>query len=125
MASIILAHNQQILCTVEENYGCNFRVKTDCPIQNKCLTPKVVYEAEVTNSSDGELKTSYSLTKTTCKERHGNYITLFNYRDRMKDTELSKYIWSLTDQYKRLRVKWSIFKKVTKNSAKLTTASYI
>lgn len=73
-ASTILAQNRQILCPVDENYGCNCRVKTDCPIQNRCLTPQVVYEAEVKNSSDKELKAYYSLTKTTCKERHRNYL---------------------------------------------------
>ena len=42
MVSLILAHNQQLLCPVKENYGCYCRVKIDCPMQNKCLTPQVV-----------------------------------------------------------------------------------
>ena len=59
MGSIISAHNRQILCSVEENYGCNCKVKTDCPMQNKFLTPKVVYKTKVTNNTDEELQICY------------------------------------------------------------------
>ena len=49
------------------------RVKTDCPMQSKCLAPQVVYEAEVTNIADQELKIYYGLTETIFKERHQNH----------------------------------------------------
>ena len=65
-------------------------MKTDCPMQNKCLTPQIVYEAEVTNSTDEEFKSYYGLTKTTFKESYRNHKTSFDNRDCMKDTELSK-----------------------------------
>ena len=80
MGPIISAHNRQILCPVEETYGCKQRVKTDCPMQEKYLTPQVLYEAEVT---DEEMKIYYGLTKTTFKERHRNHKILFNNRDCM------------------------------------------
>ena len=69
-------------------------------MQYKCLAPQVVYEAEVTNSAKEELKICYGLTETTFTERHRDLETKFNKRYHMKDTELSKYIWSLKDQNK-------------------------
>ena len=54
----------------------------------------------VTKSNGKELKIYFDLTETTFKERHWNYKTSFNNRGRMKDTELSKYTWSLKDQSK-------------------------
>lgn len=77
-------------------------------MQSKCLTPQVVYEAEVTGITDEELKIYYSLTETTFKERHQNHKTAFNNKDHMRDTELSKYVWSLKDQNKTTHIKWSI-----------------
>ena len=38
-------------------------------MQSKCLTPQVVCEAEVTNSTDEELKIYYGLTEANFKER--------------------------------------------------------
>ena len=75
MGPIFSANNQQILHPVEETHICNCRVKTDCPIQNKSLTPQVVYEAEVTKSTGDKLKIYHGLTKTTFKEKHRNHKT--------------------------------------------------
>lgn len=112
MGSIISAHNRQILCSVKENYGCNCKVKTDCPMQNKFLTPKVVYKTKVTNNTDEELQICYGWTKTTFKERHRNHKTSFSNKDRIKDTELLKCIWLLKDQNKTSRIKLNVTEKV-------------
>ena len=50
--------------------------------------------------------------EATFKERHQNYKIPFTNRGRMKGIELSKYICSLRDQNKILRIKRSIDKKV-------------
>ena len=63
-----MRHRIDRCCPVEENYGCNCRVKEDCPMQNKYLTPQIVHEAEITKSTDEELKIYYGLTETTFKE---------------------------------------------------------
>ena len=49
---IIASHNKSILCPKAEEYGCNCRNKDSCPLQNQCLTPKVIYEATVVNNSE-------------------------------------------------------------------------
>ena len=39
------------------NYDCNCRNKSDCPLDNKCLTPSIVYKGigSVTNKPDKEV----------------------------------------------------------------------
>ena len=51
ISSIIASHNKSILCPKATEYGCNSRKKELCPLQNQCLTPKVIYEASVVNNS--------------------------------------------------------------------------
>ena len=41
--SIISGHNKQILHPKPQQYGCNSREKNNCPLDNKCLTPQIVY----------------------------------------------------------------------------------
>ena len=50
ISSIILSNHKNILNPVlNTEYGCNCRSKESCPLQNKCLTPKIVYRADVRN----------------------------------------------------------------------------
>ena len=52
MASLIAMHNWSILNPNDQVYGCSCRVRNDCPLQHKCLTPGIVYQAAVTNNKD-------------------------------------------------------------------------
>ena len=50
MALLTASHSRYIL---EPNYqvcGCNCRVRNNCPLHNKCLTPEMVYQATATNN---------------------------------------------------------------------------
>ena len=55
MESIISSHNHAILNPdVSLDYECNYRSRNKFPLQNKCLTPKIVYRANVKNDiNDG------------------------------------------------------------------------
>ena len=35
-----------------------------CPLQNKCLTPNIVYQAEITNTVDDEKRVYLGLSET-------------------------------------------------------------
>ena len=35
-----------------QDYGCNCSKKNECPMQNMCLKPNIIYEATVTNNTD-------------------------------------------------------------------------
>ena len=52
MKSIISGHNKQVLHPKPQTKGCNCRDKNTCPLDNKCLTPKVTYQTDVTNDTD-------------------------------------------------------------------------
>ena len=55
MASIISYHNRAILNPdTSLEYGCNSRSRNEYPLQNKCLTPMIVYRANVKNAIDDE-----------------------------------------------------------------------
>ena len=46
MCSVLSRHNKKILSTKKFQYGCNCRSKTECPLDNNCLTKnykKVLY----------------------------------------------------------------------------------
>ena len=48
ISSIISSHNKDILNPFSNTVsGCNCISKESCPLQNKCLTPKIVYRADV------------------------------------------------------------------------------
>ena len=48
ISSIISSHNKDILNPFSNTeYGCNCISKESCPLQNKCLTRKIVYRADV------------------------------------------------------------------------------
>ena len=52
MASIIASNNKTILRPNIQDYGCNCRKKKESPMQDKCLTQNIIYEATVTNNND-------------------------------------------------------------------------
>ena len=56
VASILSVHNRNTLYPKKSEFGCNGRSKTDCPFDNKCLTPKIVYLADVRNDTNDEKK---------------------------------------------------------------------
>ena len=68
MNSIISAHNRSILNPPKTNYGRNCRDNTNCPLQNQCLTPNIVYQADVSNNLDNEKKVYLGVSETPFKE---------------------------------------------------------
>ena len=125
MGSVISSHNQQILRPKATSFGCNCRGrnKANCPLEGKCLTPHLIYQADVTNNIDDEYKFYYGLTETTFKERYNNHTKSFRHFRYETETELSKYIWKLTQENKIPTIKWKIiqivYSKVKLNFCKL------
>ena len=71
-----------------------------------------MYQAEIKNDKDPETKTYIGLAETPFKDRFRNHTKSFNHRKYSKETELSKYIWSLKDQEKVPSITWSILKSI-------------
>ena len=74
MNSIISAHNRSILNPPKTSYVCNCRDNTNCPLQNQCLTPKIVYQADVSNNEDNEKRVYLGVSEIPFKERHTNHV---------------------------------------------------
>ena len=111
MSSILIGHNKKILAKNEKQYERNCRNKDKCPLENKYLTPQVIYEADVIilNTST---KFDIVLSDTPVKERYNNHERDFRNKRYTKSTELSKYIWSLRESGIQFIIHWKILSHV-------------
>ena len=67
ISSIIASHIKSILLPKAKEYSCNCRNKESYPLQNQCLTPKVIYEAAVVTNSDDKKRVYFGASDTTSK----------------------------------------------------------
>ena len=117
MASILSSHNLNVINPYKtRTYGCNCRTKGSCPLQNQCLTPKIIYRADVENDINSETKSYFRLPETPFKDSFGNHTRNFKHKTYSNGTELSKYIWDLKETGTDPIVKWSIVEKVHSNT---------
>ena len=117
ISSILSSHNLNLTNPYKTNtYDCNCRTKESCPLQNQCLTPKIVYRADIENDTNNETKFYFGLTETPFKDRFRNHTRDFNNKRYNKTTELSKYIWELKEAGINPIVKWSIVEKIYSNT---------
>ena len=93
ISSIISSHNRNILSQKQKSFGCNCRVKNQCPLNGECQTPSVIHRVDVANYSNDEEKVYFRLAETTFKERYRNHIGDFKHEKYENSTELGKYIW--------------------------------
>ena len=75
---IISSHNKQIVRPKNKQVGCNCRAKNSFPLDNKCLTSQLIYQADVTNNLDDEYVHYLGLAVKTFKERCTNHKSSFN-----------------------------------------------
>ena len=69
MASILSSHNLNIVNPYKtRTYGCNCRTKESCPLQNQCLTPKIIDRAEDENDTECETKFYFGLPEAPFKD---------------------------------------------------------
>ena len=95
-------------------YNCNNR--DECPLENECLTPTIVYKADVTNSKTDEHKYYYGISDTPLKERYENHKMSFRHRSHLTASDLSKYYWKLVNKGVVPTIKYSIAKCVKGNA---------
>ena len=112
MSSIISSHNKTILEPNVDETGCNCKNKLECPVENKCLTKKVIYKAEVKNNKNEDTKIYIGLSENAFKERYRNHTKSFRHDKYKNETVLSKYIWDLKENDAMPIVKWSFIKTI-------------
>ena len=107
----IASHNAKIL--KDETDGkdppreCSCRNKNQCPVQNKCLTENVVYQA-VVERSDGVTDSYVGLTENSFKDRWTKHKSSFKTRNPKNASGLSRYIWKLDDEKINYKIEWKI-----------------
>jgi hypothetical protein len=115
MKTIIRAENNRKLRKLERDTdndkACNCRNKNVCPLDNKCLSSGIVYQATVRINTTSE---SYvGLGETGFKTRYRNHCTSFNHERYKNATELSKYIWDLKNSKEDHIIIWRQLCKAT------------
>ena len=114
--AIISSHNKKVLSdykqlqnlTQTHEKECSCIKKDQCPLEGKCLTSNVVYQAIVKTETSTD---SYVGLATNFKERYRNHTASFRHRNKRHETELSKHIWTLKDDNKPFKLTWKIIKK--------------
>ena len=92
---IISGHNHNILNPKQKSFGCNCKKEDSCPLNGECLTPKVIYCADVPNGPNSNQKFYFGLPETTFKERYKNHKRDVKHIKYQYITELTKYILNL------------------------------
>ena len=77
--------------------------KNQCPLDNKCLTSSIIYNAQVTTNS--AIKNYIGLTEGTFKQRFSQRKATFKHRKYANSTELSKY------NNQDFNIKWTIISR--------------
>ena len=96
MKSIIENHNANLLSkhtTPVAARSCRRRQKSECPLNNKCLSESLVYKVSQTPSQTN--KYYYGTCENFFKEQYNNHTRTFRNKNEQKSTELSKHIWEL------------------------------
>ena len=105
MTKIINYHNKYVASKKDQGNQnfCNCRNPDNCPFDNKCLTSKIVYFAEIITYNQQPSKVYLKISDTEFKTRFNNHRKSFQYRQNEKDTEISKYIWELKEKHMEIR----------------------
>ena len=77
------------------------RDHSKCPLDNKCLTSGVIYQATVTRQDIGTDETYIGLTENTFKPAtYSAHMSNFRNENNRYSTTLSEYVWMLQDKKK-------------------------
>ena len=71
------------------NKTCSCRQKSDCPLNQNCLSKCLVYNAVVNTSTT---KNYYGTSEKSFKERYNNYTSSFRSKSRQKSMKAHPYI---------------------------------
>ena len=82
-----------------------------CPLEGKCLTKSVVYQATVTRHDNHMQETYVGLTENTFKIRYNGHNSNFKNKTQKNATALSQYIWTLKDNSVLYSIKWIVLAK--------------
>ena len=109
MKLIISNHNKTILNkdnnTESKTNNCNCGIKEACPVNQKCQTSSLIYQATVTRHDNNREESYLGLTVNTFKTRYNGHTSSFRNEKYRNATTLSNYIWTLKDKKDKLVTK--------------------
>ena len=96
---------------IQQERQCNCRDKSRCPLENRCLTKTVVYQATIHH--DNKQAKYIGMTENEFKTRYNNHMqNIRTDADKHRTaTELSKYIWNLKDNNIDYKLTWEILQR--------------
>ena len=111
MKKIIASHNSKILREGEKQAerSCSCRNQDLCPLEGKCLTKNLIYQATVvTNPTqpNPEKHTYIGLSATQFKMRLANHKKSFKHEKYKNETTLSQFIWKLKEESTNFDIQW-------------------
>ena len=108
MKSIIASHNNKITrgMAKETEPGCNCRGGLkNCPLEGRCQTQSLVYQAEVTSNQG--IRTYIGQAASTFKLRYNNHTNSYINPKKKHETTLSTYVWKLKSRNVDFSIKYS------------------
>ena len=113
VGNVIQSSNKSVLenqnDSVLDTRTCNCRNKPSCPLNGKCLTPSVIYEATLNTSNESH--EYIGLTEGPFKDRYNNHNQAFKHSKYRNSTELSKKVWDMKDSNKSYNISWRILQQ--------------
>ena len=93
-----------------DQLSCNCQKSETCPLQGKCLSSNLIYQAEVTTTDNGTANKYIGMTANSFKTRYNNHMKSCRNAKYSKETALSNHISDLKSENREYVVKWSILK---------------
>ena len=107
--SAINSHNRKILHSPVNNKSrtCNCINKADCPLQKKCLSENMLYQADI-SSENFQTKIYYDISETKCKTRYSSHKKSYNCENHKNGTQLSSELWKIKASKEEPVLVWKI-----------------
>ena len=85
---------------------CNCTTKSECPLNAKCRTKSIVFEASISGPNIP------TLCETEFKTRFYNHHSSFKDQRKINATELPKVVWDCKNRGIEPHISWSIVRKM-------------
>ena len=93
-------------------HSCNFKIKNECPLGNKCNLDDIVYQANISaKENDMNEKADIGKISLNWKFRYYNHLQSFKNPTLKYQTAQSKYYWDLKELSLIPIMNWKIIKR--------------
>ena len=115
MGQIISKQNKQKINLQDDKQKvtkeCSCQDPSKCPVEGKCLTKGVIYQAIVKQTLSGHEESYCGLTDSSFKLRFDGHNNSFRHEKYKTKTTLSSHIWDLKSKHIDFELSWRILSK--------------